>query len=119
MTEANLLPNRCHCSARSVHNSKTKTAIHLSCYALCNLHHLVQPSLVPEFDKICTQFKEKPAVHIPDLQEQAFVFSCIVIFMQHKIFKLTRKYTVVLLLCGGLRNCENIKTAIVGEKLAC
>ena len=29
------------------------------------------------------------------------------------------KYMVVLLLCGDLRNYENIKTAVVGEKLAC
>ena len=99
--------NGCHCSARSVHNSRTKTAIRLSSYAWCKLHHLVQPSSVPEFNKVCTQLKEKSAVHIPNLQEQALAFSCIVVFMQHKIFKFTWKYTVVLLLCRGLGNYED------------
>ena len=85
----------CHCKWVSLFGKvcaqfQDKTAIRLSSYAWCRLHHLVQPSSAPEFNKVCTQLKEKSAVHIRNLQQQALAFSCIVILMQHKIFKQPR-----------------------------
>ena len=44
-----------HSSARSVHNSRNK-----------QLHvYLATLGAVAEFEKVCTQFEEKPAVHSP------------------------------------------------------
>ena len=37
--------------------------------------YLILPSLVTEFDKVCTQFLEIPAINLKGLRKQAFLFS--------------------------------------------
>ena len=44
-----------HSSARSVHNFRNKQLY----------IYLATLGAVAEFDKVCTQFEEKPAVHLP------------------------------------------------------
>ena len=39
-----------------------------------------------EFNEVCTQFYEKPAIHLPSLPEQAFVFLGMVILCKRKIY---------------------------------
>ena len=63
MTETNLQPSllsyQSHKQVHCLHSSEK--SVHNYSFTL----HLVQPSLVAGFDKVCTPFEEKPAVHLP------------------------------------------------------
>ena len=74
MTEANLqtlwpssLPNKCtvFIVQQGLCTIPGKKLKQLHVYTYTYLAMLTQPSSVPEFNKVCTQFKQKPAVQLP------------------------------------------------------